>query len=99
MTARDIIPHKNAFCKPFFTKPEIFCKNKKPCGVFETLQGGKYILYKKTERLLQLALGLHALLVVQDLLADAQILGSDLQQLILCQELQTAFQTQLADGN
>ena len=50
-------------------------------------------------KLLQLALGLHALVVVQDLLADAQILRGDLQQLVLCQELQAALQAQLADGD
>ena len=49
--------------------------------------------------LFELALCLHALLVVQDLLADAQVLGGDLQQLILCQELQAAFQAELADGD
>ena len=46
-------------------------------------------------KLLQLALGLHALLVVQDLLADAQIFRSDLQQLVLCKEFQAAFQAEL----
>ena len=75
------------FASPFLQNQKFFAKNKKPCGVFETLQGGKYILYKKTERLLQLALGLHALLMVQDLLADTQVLRGDLQQLVLCQEL------------
>ena len=49
-------------------------------------------------KLLQLALGLHALLMVQDLLADAQVLRGDLQQLVLCQELQAALQAQLAKG-
>ena len=50
-------------------------------------------------KLLQLALGLHALLVVQDLLADAQIFRSDLQQLVLCKEFQAAFQAELANGD
>ena len=57
------------------------------------------MLIGKGSSLLQLALGLHALVVVQDLLADAQILRGDLQQLILCQELQAALQAQLADGD
>ena len=50
-------------------------------------------------KLLQLALGLHALVVVRDLLTDTQILRGDLQQLVLCQELQAALQAQLADGD
>ena len=58
-----------------------------------------FMLIEKESSLLQLALGLHALVVVQDLLADAQILRGDLQQLILCQELQAALQAQLADGD
>ena len=37
--------------------------------------------------------------MVQDLLADAQVLRGDLQQLVLCQELQAALQAQLADGD
>ena len=57
------------------------------------------MLIGKGSSLLQLALCLHALVVVQDLLADAQILRGDLQQLILCQELQAALQAQLADGD
>ena len=58
-----------------------------------------FMLIGKGSSLLQLALCLHALVVVQDLLADAQILRGDLQQLILCQELQAAFQAELADGD
>ena len=58
-----------------------------------------FMLIGKESSLLQLALCLHALVVVQDLLADAQILRGDLQQLILCQELQAALQAQLADGD
>ena len=50
-------------------------------------------------KLLQFALGLHALVVVQDLLTDTQILRGDLQQLVLCQELQAALEAQLADGD
>ena len=58
----------------------------------------QYVSYKDAfEKLLQLALGLHALIVVQNLLADAQILRGDLQQLVLCQEFQTALEAQLAD--
>ena len=37
--------------------------------------------------------------MVQDLLADAQVLRGDLQQLVRCQELQAALQAQLADGD
>ena len=37
--------------------------------------------------------------MVEDLLADAQVLGSDLQQLVLSQELEAALETQLADGD
>ena len=37
--------------------------------------------------------------MVQDLLADAQIFRSDLQQLVLCQEFQAAFQAELANGD
>lgn len=55
-----------------------------------------YVDREGKQLLLQLALGLHALVVVQDLLADAQILRGDLQQLIPCQELQAALQAQLA---
>ena len=50
---------------------------------------GHFAFYE--EGLLHLALGLHALLVVEDLLADAQVLGSDLQQLVLSQELEAAL--------
>ena len=54
---------------------------------------------EQRNELLHLALGLHALLVVEDLLADAQVLGSDLQQLVLSQELEAALEAQLADGD
>ena len=58
---------------------------------------GHFAFYE--EGLLHLALGLHALLVVEDLLADAQVLGSDLQQLVLSKELEAALEAQLADGD
>ena len=47
----------------------------------------------------EFAFRLHALLVVEDLLADAQVLGSDLQQLIRSEELKAALKAQLADGD
>ena len=37
--------------------------------------------------------------MVEDLLADAQVLGSDLQQLVLSQEFEAALEAQLADGD
>ena len=37
--------------------------------------------------------------MVEDLLADAQVLGGDLQQLVLSQELEAALEAQLADGD
>ena len=37
--------------------------------------------------------------MVEDLLADAQVLGSDLQQLVLSKELEAALEAQLADGD
>ena len=40
-------------------------------------------------------LGLHAALVVQDGLADTEVLGGDLQQLVIRQELQTLLQAHL----
>ena len=43
--------------------------------------------------------GLHTLFVVQDGLAHPQALGGDLQQLIICQELQALLQAHLLGGN
>ena len=40
--------------------------------------------------------GLHAALVVENALADAQALGRDLEQLVVREELQALLQTQLA---
>ena len=57
------------------------------------------MLIGKGSSLLQLALGLHALVVVQDLLADTQVLRGDLQQLVLSKELEAALEAQLADGD
>ena len=64
-------------------------------------EDGTFCFYGEGQRdeLLHLALGLHALLVVEDLLADAQVLGSDLQQLVLSQEFEAALEAQLADGD
>ena len=58
---------------------------------------GHFAFYE--EGLLHLALGLHALLVVQDLLADAQVLGGDLKQLIRSQELKAALEAELGNGH
>ena len=40
--------------------------------------------------------GLHAALMVENALADAQALGRDLEQLVVREELQALLQTQLA---
>ena len=63
------------------TSRMLFCsKNPAPCT--SDTEDGTFCFYGEGQRdeLLHLALGLHALLVVEDLLADAQVLGSDLQQ-------------------
>ena len=75
MTARNIIPQSPHFCKPFLQKIQKKAAQKRPWVLLR-----RYYKLK----LLQLALGLHALVVVQDLLADAQILRGNLQQLVLC---------------
>ena len=68
---RDALPRKRTE-----TSPMLFCsKDPAPCSSdtedrvrFDFMDAGQ------RNELLQLALGLHALLVVQDLLADAQVL-------------------------
>ena len=49
--------------------------------------------------LILLAGGLHAEVMVQDALADAQVFGGDFQQLVGGQEFQAALQAELADGH
>ena len=79
---------------------DAFC-SKNPALCTSDTEDGTFCFYGEGQRdeLLHLALGLHALLVVEDLLADAQVLGSDLQQLVLSQELEAALEAQLADGD
>ena len=82
------------------TSRMLFCsKNPAPCT--SDTEDGTFCFYGEGQRdeLLHLALGLHALLVIEDLLADAQVLGSDLQQLVLSKELEAALEAQLADGD
>ena len=82
------------------TSRMLFC-SKDPAPRTSDTEDGTFCFYGEGQRdeLLHLALGLHALLVVEDLLADAQVLGSDLQQLVLSQELEAALEAQLADGD
>ena len=49
--------------------------------------------------LILLAGGLHAQVVVQDALADAQVLGGDFQQLVGSQELKAALEAEFGDGH
>mgnify|MGYP007093023626 CR=1 FL=1 len=78
----------------------LFCnKNPAPC-TSDTEDGDVLFLRRRAEgRITSSCSWLHALLVVEDLLADAQVLGSDLQQLVLSQELEAALEAQLADGD
>ena len=54
------------------------------------------MLYR-AKLLILLAGGLHAQVVVQDALADAQVLGGDFQQLVGCQELKAALEAEFGD--
>ena len=86
MTAKNIIPQSPHFCKPFLQKSMgKFAGAQKSSAETPIGASALPICYKDVfVKLLQLALGLHALVVVQDLLTDTQILRGDLQQLVLC---------------